>query len=472
MSAIENRKPLAHKASHGKPLPGPSSWQMVKNTLALRDDPFGFLTQLTQDYGDICQVPLLIGPVIVLNHPDYMRHVLVEHPKLYDREDPFFSAVRLLLGRGLATIEEPLWAKERRLLQPTFHKQHLNTFSQIMTDEILSWLAGWQSDADQGKLVDITEEMRYLMLHLLNQTIFNDLHVGKQSDDLLLTLSESMKFLGQYFSMPFPPLFVATKKNRRFKHGISHLNSIIYALIEQRRSLVEPGSDLLGLLLSARDDETGEGLSELQLRDELVTFFATGSETSSNALTWVFYLLSEHAEVEARLYEEVDRVLAGRPPTPSDLLELVYTRMVIDEALRLYPPGAIVMRRSVEKQEIGGYSIPRDAKVLWSFYLLHRHHDFWEEPERFWPERFSPELRKVRHPQAYIPFSTGPHICIGQHFALMVMTLVLALIAQRYRLRMVSGQAVEPEFHLTLQPRNGLKMYVRARDNGQHNSSV
>jgi len=248
------------------------------------------------------------------------------------------------------------------------------------------------------------------------------------------------------------------------KTGIQTLDAVVHRMIRQRRQRQVEREDLLSMLLEAQDEETVEEMSQQQVRDEVLTLLLTGHETAANALTWVWYLLSQHPEVERRLYAELDEVLENQVPCIEHLARLPYTRKVIEETLRLYPPGAMLMRRAIATDMIGGYAIPAKSLVLLSPYVTHRHPDFWDQPEVFDPERFTPERVAARHRYAYFPFGGGPHLCIGKHFAMMEAQLVLAMIAQRYRLSLVPGQRIEPQWMITLRPRFGVKMRLSSRD--------
>lgn len=466
MTTRDTQKPLVQQASQHKRPPGPPAFTALQNTLAFRRDPITFLTQLTRAYGDICRFQLLTWPTVVLNHPDAVRRVYVERHQFYDKGDPFFQTARFLVGNGLGSADGEQWLRQRRLIQPLFHRKYLTDLGTIMVDTSQDLCQRWEAVENTEQPIQVVSEMENLNLRIVTQTIFR-VDLNAQVETIGSDIDNVWKFLGEYFQMPFPPLSVPTTRHRHVKEVFRRLDSTVYSLIARRRASGNNGSDLLGLLLSARDEETGEGMSDQQVRDEIVTFFTAGSETSSLVLTWTWHLLSQHPDIEAALHQELDQVLAGRLPTSQDLSQLVYTRMILDEALRLYPPIWLNMRRAMQDEEICGYHIPKHAFVMYSPYILHRHPDFWTDPERFQPERFQPEQKKQYTSAAYVPFSEGPRLCIGQHFALMAMTLSLATIASRYRLVAVPGRPVELEPLLTLAPRHGLPMYIRSRASTQ-----
>lgn len=260
--------------------------------------------------------------------------------------------------------------------------------------------------------------------------------------------------------MPFPPLSVPTPRNRRINAAIHTLDAIVQGLIQERRQRAIERGDVLSLLLLARDEETGQGMSDQQVRDEVMTLLFAGHETTSNLLAWTWFLLATHPEVEQRLQAELDAVLGGRLPTVEDLAHLPYGHRVLEETLRLYPPAWSLARKALVDDKVGGYVLPASTIILMSPYVTHRHPAFWEEPERFDPDRFTPERVAVRPRYAYFPFGGGPRQCIGNTFALMEAHLILATVAQRYRLRLVPDHPVEPQALLTLRPRDGLPMLL------------
>jgi cytochrome P450 len=303
-----------------------------------------------------------------------------------------------------------------------------------------------------------------LALRIVGLALFS-LDLSNDADTVGHAFTTVTARISRYALLPFPPLWFPTPRNRRLSAGLNTLNSIVYSLINKRREqLVDgDGPDLLGMLLSARDEETGLGMGDQQLRDEVMTLLFAGHETTAVTLTWTWYLLSQYPEVERRLHAELDTVLAGQRPSLEHLEALPYTRMVIQEAMRLYPPIFGFTRFALSSDEIGGYALPANSVVSLSPYWTHRHPAFWEDPEAFDPERFTPERSAGRPRFAYFPFGGGPRQCIGNHFAMMEAQLVLATIAQRYSLRLVPGHQVEVEVLLTTRPRYGLPMTLHSR---------
>ncbi|MFL6254694.1 MAG: cytochrome P450, partial [Pyrinomonadaceae bacterium] len=300
---------------------------------------------------------------------------------------------------------------------------------------------------------------------IVGRTLFGT-ETEAEAEEVREALSASMASFGR-FMMPFAEFLsrLPLPANKRFEQARARLDAVIYRIIEERRASGEDRGDLLSMLLKAQDEEgDGTGMSDEQLRDEAMTIFLAGHETTANALAWTWYLLSQHTEAEARLHEELDEVLAGRPPSAEDLPRLRYTEMVFAESMRLYPPAWILGRRALEDYEVGGYVIPRNALVILSPYVMHRDPRFYPDPERFDPERWTPEAKAARPQFSYFPFGGGPRRCIGEGFAWMEGVLVVATLAQKWRLRLAPAQRVEPQPVVTLRPRHGVRMTPERRE--------
>ncbi|GCE04991.1 cytochrome P450 [Dictyobacter aurantiacus] len=429
----------------------------------LQHNPLEFLSGLTAEFGDIVQIKLFFWPVIIINHPDYIKRVLQENYRNYDKNVPIFNLFRPILGNGLVTnYGGESWLRQRRLMQPAFHRQRTAALGTIITESTRQLLTQWEGPASRGEAVDVADTMMHLTLNIVGRSLFGIDITGK-THTFGKAFSDANAFLLEYFNRPFPPLSVPTPRHRRFHRDVRSLDKVVYEIVQQRRASQEAHEDLLSMLIEARDEETGEGMNDQQLRDEVMTLLIAGHETVANALAWAWYLLAQHPEVEQKLQAELAQVLAGRPPTIEDLPRLSYTRMVFEESMRLYPPVWIIMRKSLAEDTLGGYPIPAQTYIAWSTYAMHRHPEFWERPEEFYPEHFTTEqvARRPRH--AYIPFSHGPRICIGNTFALTEAQLVLATIAQRYSMKLVPDHPVTPNPLMTLSPRQGIRMYLQAR---------
>jgi len=450
--------------SHSKSPPGPGPGAILSQTLAFRRAPIPLLTSLTQRYGDIFRMRLLAWPIVFLNHPDYLRQVLVTNYQNYDKRDPSYAIGRMFVGDGLVTAEGEAWKQQHALVMPIFQKKSRDAFDSIIVDATLGLCERWEAASRTESYIDVAKEMEDLTLQILSRTVFK-VSASRLVESIASEFDLIGNFLLGYFQMPFPPLSIPTARSRRVKASLERLDRAVYALIAERRAIQEPeryGTDILGLLLSATDDESGKGLSDKQTRDNVVTFMVSGTHTSKTILAWAWHLISQHDSVEEKLHEEVDRVLGGRPATSEDLPKLVYTRMIIDETLRIYPATWMLMRRCIDEDVLGDYRIASHTYLMWSPYLLHRHPAFWENPEQFRPERFEPGKDDSRL-AAYVPFGAGPRVCIGKHVALMTMTLVIATIAQKYRLSPKPDHVVQPEAQIVLRPLNGLPMRLSRR---------
>ncbi len=430
---------------------------------AFQRSPLTFLSTLPQQYGNMVQINLFIWPTLIINHPDYIKRVLQENYRNYDKNVPIFNVFKPLLGNGLVTnYGGESWLQQRRLMQPAFHRQRITEIGTIISDATESMLQRWEANAQKMQPLDVAEEMMHLTLQIVGKALFNS-DINEQASAFGQAFLEVNGSLMEHFNHPFPPLSVPTPRNRRFKVALRTLDRMVYDILRQRRQSKEDHRDLLSMMMDARDEETGEGMSDKQLRDEIMTLLVAGHETVANALAWSWYLLAQHPDAEERLHAELDQMLAGHTPTVEDLPDLPYARMVFEETMRLYPPVWIIMRKALKDDEIGGYHIAAKSYILWSTYAIHRHPDFWERPEDFEPERFTAEQVASRPRHAYIPFSHGPRICIGNSFAMTEAHLIIAAIAQRYRLVLVPDQKIEPEPLMTLRPRNGVFVYLKPR---------
>ncbi|HZS79005.1 MAG TPA: cytochrome P450 [Ktedonobacteraceae bacterium] len=444
--------------------PGPRSLSPFSAAAALRRDPIRFALNLQHRYGDVVHFRFLFWPAYVYYHPDHVKRVLQENHRNYNKNFPNMKAAREVFGNGLFTNDGESWLHQRRLMQPSFHHKRLEGFGALMTNSTLAMLERWERINQNDTPLDISVEMTRLTLRVAGQALFS-LDLANEVDTVGRTFANILPLINSYTNLPFPPLWVPTPRNHHLLAGLKTLDNIVYSMINERRKQpVDPDApDLLWMLLSARDEETGEGMSDQQLRDEVLTLLLGGYETTAATLSWSWYLLSQYSEVEERLHAELDTVLAGRPPTVKDLDVLPYNRMVIQEAMRLYPPAFGFTRFAIGPDEVGGYTIPANSVIFLSDYCTHRHPAFWEKPEVFDPERFTPERSASRPRFAYFPFGGGPRQCIGNAFAMMEAQLVLATVAQRITLRLVPGHSVEPQVQLTMRPRYGLPMTLQPR---------
>ncbi len=447
--------------------PGPRGHFLFGSMADLQRDRLKFATDLALNYGDVAMFRMGPLPLYMVYHPNGIRHVLVDNKRNYTKDTPVFGLLKGLLGNGLLLSEGEFWLRQRRLMQPMFHRERIAGFGRIMTGAAQKALESWQPAAAEGRVVDISREMMRLTLDVACRSLFSMDIMGKasaiaRSVDLVLE-----DFIFRFDHPFYPPANVPTLRNRRYRAAVAELDRIVYGMIAARKGAVEQPGDLLSLLMEARDEETGEAMTDKQMRDELVTLLIAGHETTANALTWALYLLSTHPDVERRLHAEIETVLGGHAPEAADLPKLEYTRMVVDETMRLYPPAWITNRMTVADDAVCGYRIPKGATISICPYVTHRLPEFWENPEGFDPERFTLEKVKARPMFAYFPFGGGPRMCIGKNFALTEAPLVLATILQRCRLDLCPGREVRKRPLVTLRPEGGLPMTVHYRKENQ-----
>lgn len=410
-------------------------------------------------YGDI--VYSKYGPfaVYMLFHPDHVHQVTVSSARQFNKSSFYKRILSKYLGNGMLISDGEYWRRQRRLAQPAFHSKRISNYADIMVQYTERTMAAWEDGAQR----DIAGEMMQLTLNVVAKTLF-DADVTKDAKEVGVALTEILEFMNARGQALFPtPEWLPTPHKLRQKRAADKLNAVLMPIIETRAASGEDKGDLLSMLLMTTDEEGTGQMSLQEVRDEAMTIFLAGHETTANALTWTFYLLSQHPEIAARLHQEVDTVLQGRAPTMADLKQLPYTLMIIKEAMRMYPPIWSFARQTTESVQIGEYTLPAGAEVFIYPYVTHHDARFFPDPMRFDPERFSEESEKQLPKFAYFPFGGGPRICIGNNFAMMEAQLVLATIASRYDLALTPDQKVEPEALITLRPKYGMRMITRQR---------
>ena len=436
--------------------PGPRGAFLLGSLPLARQDPLRMIREAVRDHGDLVRLTFPVGIAHLTRDPEHIKEVLSDSAGRFSKQTRGWDNLRLLIGNGLLTSEGDTWLRQRRIAQPAFHKQRVAAFTGPIGRAAAELLDGWTD----GQRLDAAEEMMRVTLRIAGETL-----LGKDpSADAAVVehaLTSVLFFIKRRALQLFPlSMRWPTPANRRFLAARARLDAVIYALIAERKAR-PGGNDLLSTLLEARDELTGEGLSALQLRDEVMTMFLAGHETTANALSWALYAVARAPAVRERLEQEVDAL--GRPPSPDDLGRLTYTRRVIDETLRLFPPVWMIPRRIEADCELGGYALPARTLLLLSVYAAHRHPAHWERPEEFDPDRFLPEPSAARPRHAYLPFGGGPHQCIGNGLALLQMQLVLAAVAQRFRLELIGPGEIAPEPLVTLRPLGGVPVRVRRR---------
>lgn len=400
------------------------------------------------------------GPVKMYQFadPDMIHEVLVEKVDKFQKGAVMKRGLVPFIGNGLVTSDGDFWRRQRKLAQPAFHARRIESYAGTMVKHTLKMLEGWRD----GGTIRIDREMMKLTLGIACKTLF-DTDVSGDAERVAVLLAGVLDITNERFSAVVNlPEWMPTPKRARTAKLIAELDAIIQRFIDERRKTNEDRGDLLSMLMLA-EDENGEHMSDKQLRDEVMTLFFAGHETTANTLTWAWYLLSQHADARAKLWAEVDGGLAGRVPTLADLSNLPYSDQVVKEALRLYPPAPGMNREPIEDVTIGGYDVPKGVQLSLSIYAMHRSSRYFANPEQFDPERFSPEREKQIPRYAYLPFGGGPRVCIGNMFAMMEARLVLATVAACYDLALLPEPQVVPEQLVTIRPRYGIQMQTVAR---------
>ena len=444
-------------SANRKQIPGPRGLPLLGVMPGMVRDMLGLFTSTAREYGGIAQLKLLNKDYILVTDPAYVKYILQDNYRNYIRGRSVETG-RSLLGNGLPLIDGDFWLRERRMLQPAFHRDRLGKLAASITNVISSFLQEWEGKAKNNQALDLDDEMMRLTLTVIIKSMFR-----AEIDDKIPSLSHAFNMASKFMlwrsqQIWAPPLSVPVPRNVEYNRALKILNDTIYPLIAEARK--NPKADLLGMMLEMRDADTGEGLSDQQARDEVVTIFFAGHETTAATMAWTFYLLSQHPEVEGRMSEEVKTVLNGRLPTFLDLPKLVYMQQVINEVLRLYPAAYLFAREAVVDDTIDGYPIPANTLIFISPFVTHRDTKYWPDPERFDPDRFTAEQVASRPRQVYFPFGEGPHVCIGNNFALMEMQLILTIVLQRFRFKLVSNHPIAFKPEATLRPKYGVKMTV------------
>ena len=437
--------------------PGPKSRGIIGNFPMGSGDPLGLFTRWSREYGDIFHYRVLNRHIYFLNHPDLIKDVLVTHHQNFIKGE----AVRFnrrIFGNGLVANEGASWAQQRRIIQPAFHRESIESYANTMVAHSERMLEAWHD----GETRDIHQDMMRLTLEIVAMALFS-VEIASDGDRVSVALNTLMELTsGARMLLPAGLRLVPTPGNLRYLRAVRQLDEIVYGLIRQRQATDRTYEDLLSTLLRARYEDGGS-MPNRQLRDEVMTLLLTGHETTAVSLSWTWYLLSQHPEVEQKLWSELQQVLNGRNPRMSDLPGLPYLERVIKESIRLYPPVWALVRNPVKECEIGGYRIPTGTTILMSQWVMHRDPRYYDEPERFNPDRWLDARSREAPKFAYFPFGGGPRTCIGASFATTEAALVLATIAQKYQIRVVPDWPIETIPTITLRPRHGIKVTVTRR---------
>ena len=423
-----------------------------------------YLFEAWKTYGDIYTLDLGALNIVMLNHPDYAKHIMRDNFRNYEKGGEMWAAVRSLVGDGLVTAEGDMWRRQRRMMQPQFHRQHLAGLTNLMIAAIEEGMSEWDALAESGESFNIARAYNKITMKVIVRTMFGSGLNSDEADEMANHVSFALNYMLQDMVTGKLPKWMPVLGRKKYQAAVAHIDRYIYRVIEQRRR--EPDNengDLLTMMLNLVDEETGAQMSDKQLRDEAITIFLAGYETTSIAMTWASYMMTQKPEVASKLQAHVDTVLEGRMPQFEDLMQLTYPRMVMEEATRLYPPAFWLPRTAVEDDVIGGYKIKAGQMVAATMLTIHRHPDFWENPDEFDPERFTPEQVKGRHPQAWMPFGAGQRYCIGKDFALMEGALILARLAQRYTLHAVADHQPKTALSTTLGTKDGVWLTLEKR---------
>ncbi len=442
--------------------PGPRGHLLLGSLREVQREPLNLLRDGFRQHGDIVRYRFGSTSAFLLAHPDHIRHVLHDNHRNYDKHTIDYAMLGRLLGNGLLTSDGAFWHRQRRLIAPMFHRQRVAGFCKLMVDSTLEMLDRWDVLAHSGEPFDVVAEMTRLTLVIVAKALFSA-DVSDDAEAIGPALTEVNRQLGEFSLLDLIPV-IPTPRKRRFRAAVRALDEVVSKIVDERRRATYRNEDLLSMLLDAVDEETSKVMTERQVHDEVLTLLLAGHETTANALAWTWYLLAQNPEAADKLHHEIAGVLGERAPGGLDLPQLPYTRMVIEESMRLYPPAWAISRNAISEDEIGGYRVRPGTNIIICSFVTHRHPAFWAEPERFDPERFSPARSEGRPNFAYLPFGGGPRVCIGNVFAMSEAQLVVATVAQRYRLQLAPGHPVELHPLVTLRPRHGIRMTLHPAD--------
>jgi cytochrome P450 len=445
------------------PIPRQRRLSFFQFVRALRESAIESFAQEAYER-DILHRKMFGRNLFVVNEPAAIKHVLIDNAANYQKTEITRRILEPGLGKGLITSEGETWRAHRRTMSPAFDIRSIAAYTPVMTGAAEELLVQWQG-VRAGTAVEVATSMMEVTLNIISRTMFSN-----DSDDIVAIMERSA---GRYQlemrpnimdMLGWPKWLASLPRKNVAARTLGEFDRVVDRLIKQRSR--DPGShpkDLLARLVAARDEQTGSGMSAQEVRDHVITIFLAGHETTAMALTWTWFLLSQHPHVEAKLHAEIDAVLGGRAPTHADLEKLVYARMVIDESMRIYPPVHTIARQAIGEDILVGQRIPKGSTVMIAPWLLHRHLKLWDNPSVFDPERFSAERSSGRARFSYLPFGGGKRICIGAAFSLAEGTILLATLAQRFRLRLAPGHRVEPQGLITLRARYGMKMLLQPR---------
>ncbi|MDZ4857604.1 MAG: cytochrome P450 [Candidatus Hydrogenedentes bacterium] len=441
---------------------GPKGKFLIGSADRISKDRIHFLMHLHREYGELSRFTVWGQEIYLVTRPDHVKDILVTNHKNFHKSKAL-EVAKYILGEGLLTSEDELHKRQRRMIQPAFHSQRINTYGEIMIEYAARHADRWEQSGIDGHPIDMWQEMMRLTLAIVAKTLF-DADVESEAYEIGEALTT---IIGLFERVTHPAAalltLMPTPRNIKFLRARARIDKTILRIINERRATGEDHGDLLSMLLRAQDEDDGGTMNNKQVRDEVVTIFLAGHETTANALTFGWHLLSESPDAEAKMHAEIDSVLEGRLPTPADLHKLEYTRRVFAEVMRLFPPAYLIGRTVIDDYKLDQYIIPKGAMILLSPFITHRDATYFPNPEKFDPDRFAPEVQAGRHKFAYYPFGGGPRTCIGEPFAWMEGVFLLAVLAQRFQMRTVPGHPMDFDPQITLRPKHGMSMIVTRR---------
>lgn len=438
-------------------------WQLLRDTPRIMQDPLHYLLQTAALRGSVTPIDAGDLQALLVSDPAAVQHVLQRNHRNYTKQTVQFETFSLVTGNGLLNSDGALWFSQRRLMQPAFHRQHMDEFARLITAAAVRLAARWRSDPHYRQPIEMEHEMMALSLPIICRALFSR-DVTAELEELLTAVNQALDFVMFRARVMFPvPEQWPLPVNRRFRQAMAALDRFVAGLVAERRRS-GPTGDLLSILLFTQDADTGETMPDQLVRDEILTMIVAGYETVATAMTWLWYLLDRHPHAAAQLRAELDRELGGRPPTLADLPRLPWLNMVFQETLRLYPPSWLISRRAIAADELAGQAVQPGALIIISPYVVHRNPAYWPDPEQFDPQRFTPERAAAIDRFAFIPFGGGPRLCIGNRFAELEAQLVVGTLAQQFAPRLIDTRRVEVTPMVTIRPKHGLWMQIAPRD--------
>lgn len=443
--------------------PKTKGFPLIGSIPRLSRDFFGFLIDARKTYGEIYELDLGITNFYMFNHPDHAKHILVNNVTNFEKGDnPLLQASRELVGNGLTMSEGEFWKRQRRMMQPAFHREQMLKMTERMFTSVEEMLdAEWETVSTLGFPFDVSKAFGRITMKVVTRAVFGSDLDQYELELMVNSMSLVLDSMFRGMIVKALPNWLNIFSNKEYEDALQAVDKIIYDVIAQRRQ--NPTDDLISVLVHAVDDETNEQMTLEQLRDEVATLFLGGYDTTATALSWILHYVTQEPEIQREMQQEIDMVLNGRIPTYADLKNLSYIEMVFREALRLYPPVYWQVRNAGNAEVIDGYQIPAGASVAVATYVIHRHPEFWENPDVFDPERFNPERSANRHPYAWVPFGAGRHMCIGRDFAMIEAKYVLARLMQRYEITAVPGRVATARPSVLMSTKDGVWVYLKKR---------